>query len=66
VAEAAALLNVSRATVYRLVAEGKVRAIRVSNAIRIQRDDLLAGALSAAEVGLEQGGEKPLAGSDIP
>jgi excisionase family DNA binding protein len=35
VAEAAVLLKVSRATIYRLVAEGKVRAVRVSHAIRI-------------------------------
>jgi excisionase family DNA binding protein len=36
VAEAATVLKVSRATVYRLVAEGKVRAVRVSHAIRIE------------------------------
>ena len=39
VREAAGLLKVSRATVYRLVADGKVRAVRVSHAIRILLPD---------------------------
>jgi excisionase family DNA binding protein len=39
VTEAAKLLKVSRATVYRLVAERKLRAVRVSHAIRIQLPD---------------------------
>lgn len=36
VRKAAALLKVSAATVYRLVKEGKVTAVRVSHAIRIE------------------------------
>jgi excisionase family DNA binding protein len=36
VSEASKLLKVSRATVYRLVAVGKVTAVRVSHAIRIR------------------------------
>jgi excisionase family DNA binding protein len=36
VKEAARILRVSTATVYRLVAEGRIAHIRVSNAIRIQ------------------------------
>jgi len=32
--------KVSRATVYRLIAEGKVRAVRVSHAIRILLTDV--------------------------
>jgi len=40
VKEAARILRVSTATVYRLVAEGRLAHIRVSNAIRI-REKLL-------------------------
>jgi excisionase family DNA binding protein len=47
VTEAASLLKVSRATLYRLVAEKKVRAVRVSHAIRILLPDA-PGVLSAS------------------
>jgi excisionase family DNA binding protein len=36
------LLGVSRATVYKLVADGRIRSIRVGNAIRIRANDLSA------------------------
>jgi excisionase family DNA binding protein len=42
VREVAALLRVSTATVYELCARGKLRHVRVLNAIRVARCDLLA------------------------
>jgi excisionase family DNA binding protein len=40
VREAASVLRVSRATVYRLVEEARIAHARVSNAIRISVDEL--------------------------
>jgi excisionase family DNA binding protein len=40
VREAAAKLRVSPATIYRLCAEGKLRHVRVSNALRMTEEDL--------------------------
>jgi excisionase family DNA binding protein len=40
VREVARVLKVSRATVYRLVAEGRLRHARVSNAVRIAGAEL--------------------------
>jgi excisionase family DNA binding protein len=42
VKEAARALRVSKATVYRLVAEGRLQHFRVSNAIRIAERDVAA------------------------
>ena len=42
VKEAARVLRVSTATVYRLVAEGRIGHARVSNAIRIPNEELMA------------------------
>ena len=40
VREVAVRLNVSRAAIYSLVKSGKLRAVRVSNAIRVRREDM--------------------------
>jgi excisionase family DNA binding protein len=40
VREVAALLRISRATVYKLVAEGTLKAVRISNSIRVRGEDL--------------------------
>jgi len=42
VEEAARLLSVSVATLYRLMAKGDVRYIKIGRARRIKRDDLVA------------------------
>ncbi len=42
VREVAGLLKVSTATVYRLVAEGRLRHVRVSNAIRVPAQEIQA------------------------
>jgi len=42
VKEAARVLRISTATVYRLVAEGRIAHARVSNAIRISEKELVA------------------------
>jgi excisionase family DNA binding protein len=38
--EAAALLGISRATLYRLVAAGRLRAVRIGRAALIPREEL--------------------------
>lgn len=38
--EVASILNASRRTVYRLVAEGDLQAFKVRNSLRIPREDL--------------------------
>jgi excisionase family DNA binding protein len=40
VREAASLLRLSTATVYKLIDAGKIRHCRISNAIRFRREDL--------------------------
>jgi excisionase family DNA binding protein len=40
IAEAAELLRISRATVYRLIGAGEMPALRVGHSLRIDRDEL--------------------------
>lgn len=40
VADAARLLNVSPATLYREIAEGRIRAVRIRNTLRIRQSEL--------------------------